>query len=375
MLLVAILGALLVLLVLRDAFETVVMPRRVGRRPRLIALVLRPFWPLWRLPARHWLRGELRQTYLTYFGPLGLVLLIALWAAGLTVGFALLLWGLGAQMATSAGDADFGTALYGSGVTLFTLGYGDVLPHTAPGRVLVVLEAFTGLTFLALIISYLPVLYQMYLSREVNVSSLDARAGTPPSAGELLRRAAGRSFEARLAELLQEWQRWATELLGSHVSYPLLACYRSQHERQSWVAALTLILDVSTLVIVGIGDAAAYSARLAFATARQAAADLTQLLGSAPRCEDPDRLPSQDLLALRALLREAGVPLREGREADEALTRLRRLYEPHVSALAAGLLMPLPHWLPTDGVKDAWQSTAWGNGRSDVARVGAAARG
>jgi Ion channel len=370
MLLAAIVGVVLIFMVLLDAFETIVLPRRVVRRLRLAVLVLRPLWLLWCRPARRWRSSDRRETYLSFFGPLGLILLIVMWAAGLIMGFALLLWGLGAQMATSAGGADFGTALYGSGTTFFTLGLGDVLPHTALGRVLVVLEGGMGFAFLALIISYLPVLYQAFSRREVNVSLLDARAGSPPSAGELLRRHAGADFETTLGQLLTEWERWAAELMESHLSYPLLAFYRSQHERQSWIAALTTILDVSTLVIVGIDDAPQRPARLAFAMARHAAADLSQTLGTAPSYRGYNRLPPTDLAELRAMLREAGISLREGREADEKLAHLRRMYEPYVSALADRLLMPLPHWLPTVGARDAWQITAWGTEQWDVAREG-----
>jgi hypothetical protein len=122
-------------------------------------------------------------------------------------GFALLLWGLGAQLVATGGDAGFGTALYGSGTTFFTLGLGDVLPHTALGRLLVVLEAGMEFAFLALIISYIPVLSQAFSHREVYVSLLDARAGSPPSAAELLRRHAGEDFTVALAQLFLEWER------------------------------------------------------------------------------------------------------------------------------------------------------------------------
>jgi Ion channel len=374
-LLAAVIGALLIFLVLLDAFETIVLPRRVVRRLRLTVLVIRPLWLLWRRPAWRAHGGDWRETYLSFFGPLALLLLIVLWAAGLIVGFALLLWGLGGQMTKPGGDADFGTALYGSGTTFFTLGLGDVLPHTAIGRAIVVLEAGTGFAFLALIISYLPVLSQAFSQREVNVSLLDARAGSPPSAGELLRRHAGPDFEATLGQLLTQWERWAAELMETHLSYPLLATYRSQHERQSWLAALTTILDVSALVMVGIDDAPERPARLAFAMARHAAADLSQSLGTKPHYHGHDRLPPADLAALRAALREAGVPLREGAEADEKLAKVRRMYEPYVSALADRLLMPLPPWLPAEGSKDAWQITAWGPEPWSLARTEPAGRG
>ena len=171
MLLWAVVGVVLIGVVLLDAFETVVLPRRATRRLRLARLVFRSTWQLWSAPARgRWHSGERRETYLSYYGPFALLLLIGVWSTGLVGGFALLLWGLGAQMAATGGDASVGTALYGSGTTFFTLGLGDVLPHTALGHLLVVLEAGMGFAFLGLIISYMPVLSQAFSQREVNVS-------------------------------------------------------------------------------------------------------------------------------------------------------------------------------------------------------------
>jgi hypothetical protein len=357
----AIVGIVLICVVLLDTFETVVLPRRATRRLRLARLVLRSPWQLWSAPARgHWRSGDRRETYLSCYGPFALLLLIGVWTTGLIGGFALLLWGLGAPLVATGGDAGFGTALYGSGTTFFTLGLGDVLPHTALGRLLVVLEAGMGFAFLALIISYMPVLYQAFSQREVNVSLLDARAGSPPSAVELLRRHAGEDFTMALAQVFLAWERWSAELLESHLSYPILAYYRSQHQEQSWLAGLTTMLDVAALLLVGIDGAPTRPARLAFAMARHAAADLSHMLGTRPQSAASGRLSAADLTHLRAVLAQAGVPLREGPEADRMLTHLRQMYEPFVSALADRLLMPLPPWLPTPGARDVWKITAWG---------------
>jgi len=232
--------------------------------------------------------------------------------------------------------------------------------HTALGRLLVVLEAGMGFAFLGLIISYMPVLSQAFSQREVNVSLLDARAGSPPSAAELLRRYAGADFTEALAQLLREGERWSAELLESHLSYPFLAYYRSQHQEQSWLAGLTTMLDVAALLLVGIDGAPTRPARLAFAMARHAAADLSRILGTRPQSAASERLSAADLTHLRAVMAQAGVPLREGPEADAMLTHLRQMYEPFVNALADRLLMPLPSWLPPPGATDVWKVTAWG---------------
>lgn len=368
----AVIGGLLILLVLLDAFETVVVPRRVLPSWRLARLFLRGLWALWSYPARHGRNSERRETYLSVYGPFALILLLGAGATGMVAGFALIFWGLNPLVLGAQNGASFAASLYLSGSTFFTLGIADIAPNTGIGRALVILEAGTGFAFLALIIAYVPVLNQASSQREVDVSLLDARAGSPPSAVELLRRHAGTGQQAALAELFREWERWSAELLESHLSYPILAYYRSQHQRQSWLATLTIILDVSSLMIVGIEDAPPRAARMAFAKARHAAADLSHVLGTRPRWHGHDRLTAEDLERARALLRDAGVPLRAGHEADDELAKLRRMYEPFVSALAGELLMPLPSWLPTEGAMDAWQITRWRLSASDAADAGAA---
>ncbi len=234
-------------------------------------------------------------------------MLVVLWAAGLITGFALLHWSLGTAL--SVADAGFGAYLYFSGTTFFTLGYGDMVPTGAAGRALSVAESGVGFVFLAVIVSYLPVLYQAFSRLEITIALFDARAGSPPSAGELLRRlAAGRS-PSGAGPFLVEWERWAADLLESHISFPVLSYYRSQHENQSWVGALTAILDTSALLLAGVEGPDGYQARLTFAMARHAAVDLALVFQTRPLPPQPDRLPAGGLRPA------AGVALR-GRGED-----------------------------------------------------------
>ncbi len=361
-------GILLIVIVLADAFETIVLPRRVTRRVRLSRLIIRSAWSICRRLAQRLPSGvdkegsSLRDRFLGIFGPLVLLGLLVLWGAGLVFGFALVQWGLAAPMSSPGGNAGFGTIFYMSGTTFFTLGFGDVVPLSARGRSLAVLESATGFAFLALVIGYLPVMYSAFSRREVNITLLDARAGSPPSATELLRRH-GLYFDGvALDDLLRDWERWAGELLESHISYPVLSLFRSQHEHLSWLAALTMILDACALLMVGVdtpaGHFSARQARLTFAIARHAITDLCQILLAPPRAPQPERLPPEDLLRLRANLETAGLRLHEGEEADHWLSELRRLYEPYVNALAERLLFTLPTWLPSTNPDD-WQTTAW----------------
>ncbi len=243
-----------------------------------------------------------------------------------------------------------------SGTTLVTLGLGDVVPQTRLARALVVIEAGTGLGFLAMVITYLPVPYQSFSRREVRLSLLDAWAGSPPCGTEVLRRL-GRAGElSSLDEFFKDWEYWCSDVLESHISYPAVAYFRSQHQRQSWVSALTAILDLSALVVAGIDGIPSFRARLAFAMARHTAVDVSQVL-SAHRIKHTDRLPPEELERVRRDLEEAGLRPDRSAEADSRLAEMRKSYEPYVAGLSRHLAMPLPPWRRASETRDNWQTS------------------
>jgi Ion channel len=352
-----ILGIMLLSMALWDAFEVIILPRRVTHRFRFARFFSRSSWRLWSAVAR-WVRpDQRRETYLSIFGPLSLLILLGVWAAGLIGGFAMVHGGLGTPLNVSGGRAPLSTYLYMSGTTFFTLGLGDVTPLAPPGRALVVVEAGVGFGFLAIVIAYLPVLNQAFSRREVSISLLDARAGSPPNAGELLRRH-GQDMTA-LDQLLYDWEHWSAELLESHLSYPVLGYFRSQHTNQSWIAALTAILDTCALVIAGVRGGPTRQAELTFAMARHAVVDLAQIFIRSPHLLIPDRLPPGSLTRLREVLAEAGVTLQEGIATEQKLAELRRMYEPYVHALGEYLRMAPPPWFRVTVTLDSWQTSAW----------------
>jgi hypothetical protein len=358
-------AAALVVFVFVDAFEAMILPRRVRHAFRLARLFYRSAWVLWLALARLLPAGRWRHAFLSVFGPLSLFALLGVWAAGLILGFALLHWSLGTTLAVPGKGTDehFTTYLYFSGATFFTLGYGDLVPTGGLGRALSVAEAGLGFGFLAVLISYLPVLHQAFSRREITISLLDARAGSPPSAGELLRRLADARSLTGVGPLLVEWERWAAELLESHLSFPVLRYYRSQHDNQSWLAALTMILDTSAFLIAS-GDAAhGYQARLTFAMARHAAVDLVLVSQTPLLPPESDRLPPADLARLREALQGSGLGVGDEPAVAEALAELRGLYEPFVNALATHLQFALPPFVPATRPVDNWQ-TSPGMGRS-----------
>jgi Ion channel len=347
----------IIMIVLIDTFEVIILPRRVKHSYRLARLYYRRAWILWRLVARRLTAGRWRNGFLSVFGPLSLFGLLTVWALGLITGFALLHWSLKTSVSETGGD--FLGYLYFSGTTFFTLGYGDMVPKGNWSRGLSVAEAGIGFGFLALVISYLPVLYQAFSRREIAISLLDARAGSPSTASELLRRLAKSGSEAGAGPLLAEWERWSAELLESHLSYPVLRFYRSQHDNQSWVGALTTILDTSALLIAGVDGVDTYQARLTFAMARHAAVDLAMLF-EIPPPPPHDRLTAADFARLSESLNEAGLEFRDKPEVvAKALAELRALYEPFVIALAAQLEFALPPFQPERPPVDNWQTSAW----------------
>src|SRR5262249_48931582 len=157
----------LIALILMDGFAAMVWPRRVTHPYRPTRLFYRAGWTLWRWTAQRMRRGPKRQTFLSLFGPLSLLALFATWVLGLVFAFGLLHWSLGTALKAADGLDGLPAYMYLSGTTFFTLGYGDITPEGWLGRLLGAVEAGLGLGFLAIIIAYLPALFQAFSHREV----------------------------------------------------------------------------------------------------------------------------------------------------------------------------------------------------------------
>jgi hypothetical protein len=268
----------------------------------------------------------------------------------------LLNWSLGTK--TSTGAVDLFTYLYLSGVTFFTLGFGDITPVNTLGRVVIVMESGIGFAFLAVVIGYMPVLYQAFSKREISISLLDARAGSPPTAGEILLRFAKAGGLGQLDGFLTEWERWSAELLESTISFPVLAYYRSQHDNQSWLGALAAILDTCAVAMSSESGTNTYQAQVTFAMARHAVVDICLILGTPPLEEKEDRLNDQSCLHFMEALAKAGVDIHPD-TGMKKLKKLRGLYEPFLASLAKRLVVTLPPIAHPVPLSDNWQSSAW----------------
>ena len=359
-------GILCCLAVFVDAFQTIILPRRPSGRFRITRIFFIATWRPWTAFAERMRDGRAREQVYSAYGPLSLLLLLFLWAMLLIFGFGLFYYALdtpftdvlGAQ--TAAGLSRFRTDLYVSGTTLFTLGLGDVVPHSLGARTLIICESGVGLGFVALVIGYLPVLYQAFSRREVSIALLDARAGSPPTAAEILRRHGFEGGEEALIELLAEWERWSAEILESHISYPILCYYRSQHDNQSWLSALVAILDTCALLISVVEGPASRQAQLTFVMARHALIDLglvfhlkEQKVWAAQ--DGRERLPQDDFDRLCRVLGEVRLRLCGDRASAERLKTVRALYETYAGAFSDYLRMPLPPWVPVTKEKDQWK--------------------
>ncbi len=357
--------------VLLDAFQTIILPRRPVGRFRITRLFFLATWGPWKWVAGHWPVRRSREQMYSIYGPSALLLLFGVWAVLLVAAYGLIFFGMHMPFNDPTHPVTIfqrlRSCLYASGTTLFTLGLGDVLPARQAARMLIVAEAGTGLGFVALVIGYVPVLYTAFSTREIAVALLDARAGSPPTAGELLFRHNFNGGHHALTALLAEWERWCATMLETHISYPILCYYRSQHDNQSWLAALTSVLDTCALLITTIEGPSTRQAQLTFAIGRHTLVDLGHVFRQEGEEQRLMKVPQQRLgddefARLCDLLGQAGFSLCGDRGSRERLNAIRMLYEPHACALAAYLRLQLPAWAPpvkdVTKRKDQWSTVA-----------------
>ncbi len=351
-------GLVLSLIVASEAFEVMLLPRRVRRSLRFVRLFFRYTWKGWSSLAKSLGEGSRRENLLSLYGPLSMMFLLSFWAVGLIVGFGLLQWAV--RIHSPSHLLSVLEAVYFSGSSFFTVGFGDVLPKTPLAKGLAVFEAGTGLAFIAVTIGYLPVLYQLFSRREAQVIQLDARAGSPPTAVELLCRHSEHEALDELQSLLRDWEQWCAVLIESHLSYPMLSYYRSQHDNQSWLAAIAAILDCCALLLTGFTGVHTFAARMTFAMARLAIVELCRVFQLRTGVTPMERLPTESFEELCAKLLDAGLAFSDEETAEERLSALRATYEPFLFALSEQLVLTLPPWLPSDDDMDNWQRSSRG---------------
>src|SRR5437879_3019095 len=130
-------GVAIFLIVLWDAFEAIILPRRVTRKFRLARLFYRSTWSAWKFIMCFIRTRKTREALLGFYGPLSLLVLVGVWAVGLVLGFGLMQYGAGSAVSMTGSESSFLTDIYFRGATFFTLGIGDVIPRSGLARFLV----------------------------------------------------------------------------------------------------------------------------------------------------------------------------------------------------------------------------------------------
>jgi hypothetical protein len=346
-------GIALLVIALADAFDTIVLARRAERIFRLTGWFYKVTWAAYAYFARQIESGGRRERFLSVYGPLSLLALLAFWGVSVVMAFGLLHWA--ASLRVEQGGSGFGYDLFFSAGSLITMSLGE--PINRASKVFMVIEAGLGYSLLGLVVGYLPVLYQSYADREQNIALLDPRAGSPPSASELIKRQGPRPH--KLEQQLETWGHWASKLLESQLAYPMLAYFRSQHPNQSWLSALVTVMDASALTLLCCDGDLQHQAELTFAMGRHALADLATVFRLSPPQHRSDRLPDSDFQDLVRALSNSKTAIDPGRLSQTELAKLREMYEPFAASLSERFLMAVPGWLPIAPERDNWRRSSW----------------
>jgi hypothetical protein len=347
--LVALAGWFAIGAVLLDVFNTIISARRTRNSFRLSRGVYRLAWPPWAAIGKRISAGKPREAFLAVFGPLSLITIFGLWAIVLILAFAVVQWAVGLQPAREAGT--LANDLFSSATTFLTLASPD--PRNAASRLITAVEAGVGFSLLGLVVGYLPVFYQAFARREFQISLLDARGGSPPSALELLK--VDVSDARRVERYLEHWEKWAAEVLENQLSFPMMAWFRSHHANQSWLTALTAMIDCAAAICICAEGDLRTQAEFTFAMGRHALADSAATLRLTPQPPGTERLNPDDLDEVRETIRKSPLRLNANLLSKEKIAELRGMYESHANALSLYLLMALPSWKPAAGHTENWR--------------------
>ncbi len=328
-----------------DTVGTLVATRIRTRRWWPTAVLYRYSWAPWRGMAKRIEDEDDRESFLSIYGPLSLLMLLVFWAGMQVVGWGLVWWGMRNGIPTLESLLE---SVYYSGVAFFTIGFGDVVPIASAPRILVVVEGFFGVATMALLIGFLPTLFAAYSTREELVSTLDDLTGDRVTPLGMLD-AYTRDGDAReLYSQFERWEEWTASVLESHSSYPMLMMFRSKQSGQSWIAAMVIVTETAALCISIIDEPPdARALRLCRRTAQTVVRLRGALIEEGVTVEtEPLGLPEERLQAIYDKFGELGFPRRPFGEARERLDRWHEAYVPELEALIRRLLIPREFRLP-----------------------------
>jgi Ion channel len=336
-------GFLFVAAALNDVFQSVIVPRAVGRKYRISFLVWRSLWKLW--PRMGWAmyhNDDKREDFLALFAPFTLVLLLLIWAVTLIVGYGLVFWGLRGGFIPPLHS--LGQAIYFSGTSALTIGYGDIVGRTAAPRAFSIVAGLSGFSVLSITTAYLFLLFGSFQTRETFVVTVGARAGNPPSGVNLLTIARYADATDDLPRLMIDAQRWMAQVMESHLAYPVLAFFRSSHDYQSWIGTMGTLLDAATLLMTTIEGARNGQARLTYELGRHATRDLAHYFRLEAADETPGIARDEFEQACDRLV-HCGYVLHDRDEAWKRFSGLRSAYAGHLNSMGRFFEIPPLQWI------------------------------
>jgi hypothetical protein len=333
------LGAFLLTLTFWDMFETIVVPRPTPGWFRIGRYLFRSSWRVLRAIRNRRPNGSFERV-LGLFAPAATIALLVTWLICLIVGYGLVLYALRGELRPV--PSDLGTTLYFAATSVLTLGFGDIVAEGGPARLIIATAAISGLGIVALVVTFLFSLYGSYQRREIEVVALQGAAGAPPSAVALLETYAQLDLVDRLPDLFRSWERWAVEVLDTHVAYPVLGFFRSSHDNLSWISALGTVLDAASLVLTSVEGIRRGEAKLF----KRAGAHLVEdIYNLGFHDGEPTSLARPDFEAACDRLEAAGYRVCPRDDAWRAFEAARGTYATRLESMARYWAMPGTSWL------------------------------
>ncbi len=319
------------------AIKTFILPR--GVNVWLTRVVFRAIGFFFRLRVKRATYGE-RDRIMAFFPPLALFLMPMILLVLILLGYILLFWALDPRPLSEL--------LYLSGSSLLTLGYASV--NTTASKLLEFSEAMIGLVLIAMLIAYLPTMYNAFSRRETAVVLWEARAGSPPTVAEMVARSYRTGELERLRDLWLAWQTWFAELEESHTSLSPLVFFRSPQAQRSWITAAGNVMDSAAFILSAVDvrfePQAAFCIRAGFLALRQIADFFGLPYDPDPAPDMPISISRHEFDEVCDKLAAQDVPLKADREqAWRDFAGWRVNYDDVLLALAALTIAPYAPWI------------------------------
>ena len=330
------LGAAVALATVGSAVRTVILPR--GVPAKLGSLVFVVVGRLFRLRLGRSPTYERRDSVMAGFAPTALLVLVVAWLGLTLLAYTAMYWAFGAQSVR--------VAFSDSVSSLTTLGFSQ--PGDLPAVVLAFTEAGLGLTLLAMLITYLPSLYNAFSRREAAVALLEVRAGSPPFGATMIERYARIGWLGGLSAIWDQWETWFVEVEESHTSFAALTYFRSPQPDQSWITAAGAVLDAAALASSTLRDHdpdAELCVRAGYVALRRIADYFAVPYDADPAPGDPISVAREEYDEVYDRLAAAGIPLKADRElAWRDFAGWRVNYDVVLITLCALVMAPYAPW-------------------------------